>query len=85
MHKPFDLFENRRPALGQPGALGSLYDIRSDNVLPGSILKSVHPPAECVRFLQTPKLSYNYTLKDTVEEKLQNLDISAELLSLIHI
>lgn len=79
MHKPFDLFENRRPALGQPGALGSLYDIRSDNVLPGSILKSVHPPAECVRFLQTPKLSYNYTLKDTVEEKLQNLDISAEL------
>jgi GTP-binding protein EngB required for normal cell division len=79
MHKSSDLFENRRPALGQPGALGSLYDIRSDNVLPGSILKSVHAPAECVRFLQTPKLTYNYTMKDTVEEKLQNLDISAEL------
>lgn len=79
MHKSFHLSDNRRLALGQSGALGSLYDIRSDNVLPGSILKSTHPPADCVRVQQTSKLTYNHTMKDTVEEKLQNLDISAEL------
>ena len=79
MHKSFHLSDNRRLALGQSGALGSLYDIRSDNVLPGSVLKSTHPPADCIRVLQTPKLTYNHTMKDTLEEKLQNLDISAEL------
>jgi MoxR-like ATPase len=79
MHNSFELSDNRRLALGQSGALGSLYDIRSDNVLPGSLLKSIQPPADCVRVLQTPKLTYNHTMKDTLEEKLQTLDISAEL------
>ncbi|CAN9201189.1 unnamed protein product [Alternaria alternata] len=71
--------ENRRLALGQSGVLGSLYDIRSDNVLPGSVLKSIDPPPGCVRTQKTQGLSYKYTMSDTLEDKLKNLDISAEL------
>ncbi|CAN9291999.1 unnamed protein product [Alternaria alternata] len=71
--------ENRRLALGQSGGLGSLYDIRSDNVLPGSVLKSILPPPGCVRPQKTQALSYNYTMNDTLEDKLKTLDISAEL------
>lgn len=79
MYTSFDMSENRRLALGQSGGLGSLYDIRSDNVLPGSVLKSILPPPGCVRPQKTQALSYNYTMNDTLEDKLKTLDISAEL------
>jgi hypothetical protein len=79
MDKSFRATDNKRLSLGQFGSLGDLYNARSDNVLPRSIINSNTPLTDCVRVLQTPKLRYNYTTEDTLEGKLGNLDISAEL------
>jgi hypothetical protein len=79
MDKSFRASDNKRLSLGQFGSLGDLYNARSDNVLPRSIMNPNTPLTDCVRVLQTPKLRYNYTTEDTLEGKLGNLDISAEL------
>ena len=71
--------EYRRPALGQLGSLGDLYDARADRILSKSILKSKTIPTEAIESLKTGGLVYKYTNSDSLEEKLSNLDMTADL------
>ncbi|KAL6408647.1 hypothetical protein AUP68_07591 [Ilyonectria robusta] len=68
-----------RPALGLAVTLGALYDARSEKVLGQSILKTGTIPPELVTEQDLSRQTYHHTTTDCLEEKLQNLDISAEL------
>jgi len=68
-----------RLALGEVGALGGLYDARTDRILSNSFLKSTAPLEKVVNSQKMPTLKYNYSTTDSLEEKLSNLDVSANL------
>lgn len=69
----------KRLALGEVGALGGLYDARTDRILPNSFLRSTAPLEKVVVSQKMPTLTYRFTTTDSLEEKLSNLDISANL------
>jgi hypothetical protein len=65
----------KRLALGEVGALGGLYDARTDRILSNSFLRSTAPLEKVVVTQKMPTLTYRFTTIDTLEEKLNNLDI----------
>lgn len=68
-----------RPALGLAVTLGALYDARSERVLGQSLLKSGTLPKELIVEQDLPSQMYRRTATNSLEEKFQNLEISAEL------
>ncbi|RSL61641.1 hypothetical protein CEP53_005025 [Fusarium sp. AF-6] len=69
----------RRPALGLPVTLGGLYDACSEKVLSQSILKTAAIPPDLIVEQDLPRQTYRHSTTDCLEEKFENLDISAEL------
>jgi hypothetical protein len=72
------MLDSTRPALGQSAELGRLYDARTDSFVALSILKSA-PPSEAITVTDnhTSEVALSHT--DTYEEKLQSLDMNAQL------
>jgi len=68
----------KRPALGQIAGLGALYDARSDNFIPASLLKEP-PPATSIAVTQKHSTAIKISKTDTYKEKLDRLDVEAEL------
>ena len=69
-----------RPALGQRGNIGQLYNIREDKILGTSILKtsSQSLPARSVQSTTYNSFTCETTITDSLEEKFSKLQISAD-------
>jgi hypothetical protein len=70
----------QRPALGEAGNLGQLYDVREDKVLRTSILKTNSQLLPDKSVQPTPYNSYTYeaTVTDSLEEKFSKLQVPAD-------
>ena len=67
-----------RPALGQVATLGSFYDARTDTFIPLSLFKTT-PPADAVTTTKNPSTNSKYSVAETYKDKLEFLDVKAEL------
>ncbi|RTE78016.1 hypothetical protein BHE90_007488 [Fusarium euwallaceae] len=68
-----------RPALGLPVKLGALYDACSEKVLSQSILKTATIPPDLIVEQDLPRVTYRHSTTDCLEERFENLEISAEI------
>jgi hypothetical protein len=70
----------QRPALGEAGNLGQLYDVREDKVLRASILKTKSQllPDKSVQPTTHSSYTYEATVTDSLEEKFSKLQVSVD-------
>ena len=73
-------FWTQRPALGEAGSLGQLYDVREDKVLRASILKTKSQllPDKSVQPTTHSSYTYEATVTDSLEEKFSKLQVSVD-------
>lgn len=68
----------QRPALGEAGNLGQLYDARKDQVLGSFILKTISQslPEKSVQPTDYNNYTYEATVTDSLEEKFSKLQVT---------
>lgn len=68
-----------RPALGQGGALGRLYDANSDKLLSETLLTTDQPPPEFVETKSLNDKGYTTRVSDSIEDRHRSFDLSADV------